>query len=514
MFSYKKAPYLIILLFALFFTFSCGRGGSSPSNEPFEVTNENNTTADDNTTSQEDNTSNSANIIFRVDVPSITPSDEFVCIKFYNGSDPVKMDSLGINSWEASIPLDDTTKYKYCRNCDCDSADEYFDATEKGWRDFNNSDMQMREDNVTKWRWWTPELIALDINTTDYNDTKPANLPRAGFMKGVMLNDYWNQPWHDALLSTFVHLIKDTNATWIEYAPVNNVSTFYPHPKIDVNGSNSTSKDELIYIITKAHENGLKVFINPIPWGLDSSPQDHNATWWQEFHDEYKPILQEYANIAQDNGVEMLAFKMWPSIDELNASELSRMDDLADTLLNAIATIYDGKIAVQSICYDEDKPDLKVYSNANTDYLMMNIWSYYPWALATNKDANVSSLRENFEHDLNTSSNGSVEKFANDHNKSIIFSQVSALAYDSAIVVPAPNDESLSAFNINDDTNYTMDLQEQADVLEAILSVTSQKEYIKGTFIFTYLYWNSIDKDINIRGKPAEKIVKKWYQWF
>jgi len=480
--------------------------------------------------SKEDETSSVHNSMkFIVHVPAETPEDEIICIGFDSGDAPRPMHKVTPSTWELTFDITTPIPYRYCRNCECGAADEQFDTTEKGWRDLNVVAGGTQEDTVTKWRWWNSTYFTkaneVNLSSDGYTLTKPGNLPRSDFMTGVMFNDYWNPEWIYDLNSTMAHLKQESNATWIEYAPVNNIEQFYPIPVISFDGPNGTSEEELIAIIDAAHAHGLKVFINPIPWALnvtDSSPDDHNASWWQDFHDAYKPIMIRYAQIAQAHGVEMLAFKMWPNIDSIDNNEASKMDDLALTLLHEVDGNYSGRIAVQALSYDESKPDLKVYSAPEADYLTLSIWSYYPWPLSKdpnnesdpgNKDANVSTLKNHFGIHLDSGSYGSIEDFANDHNKSIIFAQVSTPSYDGAIVAPADNDELLNPFFINDDTNYTIDLQEQADVMETILSEASQRSFIKGSFAFTYFYWNSIDKDINVRGKPAEKVLNKWYGW-
>ncbi len=480
------------------------------------------TTPDDTSSTTDNNNS----MYFVVTVPSNTPQDEFVCIGFDDGDTPKLMQRQSADTWEITLPITTATPYRYCRNCECQAADEYFATTQKGWRALSIVPGGSVSDTVTKWRWWSDDLLALDINNSGYIETKPATLPRSNFMTGVMFNDYWNNEWNLSIVTTMQHLKSETNASWIEYAPVNDITQYYPTPIIAFNGANGTSQAQLEAIIDAAHAEGLKVFLNPIPWGLnvtDNTPNDHNSSWWQAFHDEWQPIMMQYTAIAETKGVEMIAFKMWPNIDELNENERPDMDDLAVGLLHAVDGNYSGKIAIQSICYDPDKPNLAVYSDAAADYLMMNIWSYYPWPLAqdpndenapADSDANVTTLKDFFGIHLNTGSYGSIEDFSIAHNnKPIIFSQLAPSAYDGAIVAPANNDELLNPFYLNDDSQYIMDLQEQADVTEAILSQITSRNFIQGAFIFNYFYWNSIDKDINIRGKPAEKVVKKWYEW-
>ena len=62
--------------------------------------------------------SNTAKIKFNVKIDTFTPDDDYICIGF-DWREPVKMNKIGENQWEAVIdfyPIGDTVTYKYCRN--------------------------------------------------------------------------------------------------------------------------------------------------------------------------------------------------------------------------------------------------------------------------------------------------------------------------------------------------------------------------------------------------------------
>ncbi|MEE9197968.1 MAG: carboxypeptidase regulatory-like domain-containing protein, partial [bacterium] len=55
------------------------------------------------------------------------------------------------------------------------------------------------------------------------------------------------------------------------------------------------------------------------------------------------------------------------------------------------------------------------------------------------------------------------------------------------------------------------DLQVQADLFGASLQILAQRPWIKGTFLFGYSYWTSVDLSPGVRGKPAEDLFRQWY---
>jgi hypothetical protein len=328
-------------------------------------------------------------------------------------------------------------------------------------------------------------------------------------MTGIMLIDWFKSSWIDSVDTTMQKIATQTNTTWIQYTPIPEITQLYPIPKIVQNAANGTSDEELIQIIQSAHKHGLKVFLNPSPWSFqeDNSTEEHTQEWWTAFKTAWKPIMLHYADLAQEQNVEMLEFKMWPNIDAINNDEKDKIDQLATDLLTETKDHYNGKIAIQSICYDLDRPILDVHTQS--DYLTMNLWSYYPWHLGDTKDDNVTQISQIVQIKLDE-----CKSYYDNYNisKPIIIEQLSAASYDGDIIGANANAEEIDSFHKNND-NYILDLQEQADVYEAIFQNISKNDWIVGNFAFTYFYWDSVGKDINIRAKPAENIVAKWYGW-
>ena len=493
---------IYIIFISLLLLLSCG--GSSDSD----------TTSSVSTSTEEDNESSSEEtqdrMTLSVTVPAITPSDEFICIKFNDDKAPLKMTDQGANRWQ--IELNSTTteanEYKYCRNCEYEAADEKFDATDIDWRVFSFESEGNIEDSIAQWRWLSEELLTLDINQSAYTLSKPSDSNKTDFIAGVMLNDWWRAEWMDSMDTTLESIVLDTNASWVEYTPIPEITQLYPTPQITKVATNGTTDAEMVTIIQKAHTAGLKVFLNPSPWSFqeDNSTEDHSQEWWDTFEREWRPIMLEYAQMAEDNDVEMLAFRMWPNIDGLNDSENAKINTLASTLLTDVRAIYHGKISVQSICYDTSKHLLDVHRES--DYVTMKIFSFYPWYLGSTKDDNVSEIFDKLQTKM-----GECHSYYSDENVSnVILEQLSAASYDGSIINLNTDDEAIDSFH-EDNSSFLLDLQEQADVYEATLRLISQEDWIVGNFAFTYFYWDSIGKDINIRAKPAQKVVGKWYGW-
>ncbi len=500
---------IVLLITLVLFLFSCSsspsdKGGDSSYTQYPPISTDQNTSQEINTT-----------VVFRVSVPQITPQDEFVCLKFDDDKSPYKMSLDGADTWQIEINASnaDATHYKYCRNCECGGADEYLGLNGVGWRENPNGDDYLKdspyEDSVSRWRWLDENLTSIDINTSSYLSKKP-DMNKTGYVSGVALNDWWRHEWIDSMDKTLQKASRNLEAKWVQIIPVpqilniNNPNTL----QINSDGINGMSDADLNATIDMAHDQGFQVFLNPSPWSfeVDNSDSNHSQGWWDSYFNALKPVYIHYAEIAQAKGVEMFEVRAWINIDGVTTQEAQKMEDNASALLAEVKDIYSGKIAVQSICYDTDRPILQMQRDA--DYLTINIWQFYPWPFAKTDDTNVSVMKNKLQNDLL-----SCHSYYEDKNisKPIIVEQLAMASFNGAI---DHNDiEGIDSFH-EDNTSYFFDLQEQADSFEAIFQTMADASWIDGDFIFTYFYWDSIGKDINVRGKkPVEDEIKKWHNW-
>jgi len=451
-------------------------------------------------------------VTFNVIVPKITPKDEFICLIFNDNNPPYKMKNLGNNRWGIKLDISSITshEYKYCRNCECSAADEYLDKDGIGWRYKDNFQVgSFYHDRVNRWRWLDENLTSISVDTSDYISKKP-DMNKSDYISGVQFNDWWKHEWLDSVDATIEKASQDLDARWVEIVPVPQVLNINNPEKlkIDLNGINHISDADLEKIITLAHNRGIKVFLNPSPWSFeeDNADGNHSKEWWDSYLTSLEDVLLHYAQIAQENGVDLLGVRAWYHIDSFSKKEAEIAKDKISNLFDNIKTTYSGKIAVQSICYDADRPIIDIHRRA--DYLLFNIWQYYPWPFATSNDENVSSMKNRLKAHLDD-----CKKYYNDNNISVpvIIEQLAMASFDGATMMQ--DIEEIDSFH-KDNPNYKLDLQEQADSFEAAFSAMAQEEWIKGDFIFTYFFWDSIGKDINVRGKkPVQEEIKKWHRW-
>jgi hypothetical protein len=454
-------------------------------------------------------------VTFTAHLATNLPEGEVVCVKIKELDLPTAMERKPDGSWQVTLNTltpGSRYSYKYCRNWMDQGADEAFDSgNATGWRVLTAGPAQMVDDTIRKWRWWPVDGVVLGIDTSQHETTVPAELPRSEFQSGVMLPDYWWRNFGNDVSPTLGTIRERTAASWIQYAPVPAINQFYPSPLIVREGINGTPETQLLSILQAARSTGLKVFLNPFGWpkpGLsDTSPSAHSAEWWQAYEQQWRPIQLYYADIAARSGAEMLGVAMWPNLWSLSASEISVVDPLARALLADVRRVYKGAICVPYNPFGDQtwNPPLTVYADA--DYLCAVAWDSWPFRLSESRTPGVSEMRQAFGNGVDQYLLRGSRRWA----KPVVLMQIAASSFDGS-VIGDPNWED-QLYYYEDNPAVRLDLQEQADAYEAMLSVALRRGWIAGVYSFNYNYWDSMDKAPSIRAKPAERVVAKWYRW-
>lgn len=461
--------------------------------------------------------SQTRSLSFHVTITADVPPGEVVCVYLLEregmGQQVVfPLTEESGSSWSATLDFESswlaigvTYHYKYCRNYMYNGADEAVNGQDQGYREVTiQSDNTVLQDTVSEWRWWPVNGQIPQIDTSDYVHTRPENLPDTSFQCGVELPDYWDHYFIYSLEPTLARIQTVTKANYVEYNPVPEITQFAPTPIINSDGVNGTSDSDLIRIVTAIKARGLKLYLDPFPWGMiqDPSPGNHSDTWWREFEEQWRPIVLHYAQIAQDSQVDMLTFNMWPNRWTVSAQEAPIVDSLSQDLFADVRAIYTGKIAVEFTPWG---PDLQVYSLG--DYLKFNISAFWPYQLSNSTNPTVEEMTANLNTRLEELYQEGPEKW----NKPIILSQIAASSYNGT-VLNQPDWQTQLYYSPND-SDVAVDFQEQADAYESFLEAFTSKNWIAGVYSFNYNYWNSLDKAPSIRSKPAELVVAKWYHW-
>ncbi len=307
--------------------------------------------------------------------------------------------------------------------------------------------------------------------------------------KGISYASWWegrySEPYADLALAN----LADTGANWISL-----IVTMYQDSisSFDIySTSNSSSDDDLIHVISEAHNLGLKVMLkphvdltyDPDHWrgqiGLNFT-EEKWVTWFAG----YKDFINHYAQLAQTYDVEQFCVGT-----ELHTSE--RREAEWREVISDVRNHYSGPLIYTANHGDENGI---TWWDA-LDYIGVD--AYYP--LSNNNNPTLMELKAAWQTKIST-----LEALASTWNKPIIFAEIGYRSLDGATQHP---------------WDYwvvgTIDLQEQADAYQATFESVFNQPWLGGIY---WWYWNTdpfqggtCDDDFTPHDKPAEEILRLWY---
>ena len=259
------------------------------------------------------------------------------------------------------------------------------------------------------------------------------------------------------------------------------------YPRWEADGDFETTSDKkLAEVIRQARKTGLKVFLFPIlrievrkpqEWRGNIVPRDRNQ-WLKN----YRNFTLHYARLAAKHGVDLFSV----------GSELCSMENELKywgDLIAEIRSFYRGKL-LYSANWDHYK---KIGFWNDLDFLGLN--GYYE--LTNHPEPTIEELlRKWWEID------NELAGWQEQRRKKIIFTEIGYPSIDGACHKPW------------DYTRETgIDLKEQALCYEAFFLTWGKSRKLGGVYFWNwYGQGGENDRSYTPRGKPAEKVLIKWFQ--
>ncbi len=460
-------------------------------------------------------------IIFTVTVPAVTPPEDVVYLRTGTGQD-VRMDRIDRLTWQveytpaAGIPM----TYGYHRNDVGYEASEEISAsdTEQDWYkkrtvSANISQTVMQKDEVKKWRWLLnePPKVTLVKEIAEY-------LPRVSgwsFQKGIYVIDYWWDVFFtNGETENTVERIKQDNATFVQYSPTWALKFDDSGITLDKTIGYGYPEEAIRYETKIARKAGLKVVWRNQVW-MEISPEEVNKTrsaeWWEQYYNVRRQYLMEMAVLAAEEGVEALCiggdsdsltgFTTWGSAPP--ESWARWMEDIQE-----VRKIFNGQIYYDFIAggrmEEAWEPDWVKWQPIldEIDFIGVSWWK----GVSRSNDATMMELKQNI-----------AEQF--DLYLKPVYERTGKPVVLVGVVFPSADGGTTGKYDWNaretdvwkpDDGTFN-DFQEQADAFEAIMSAVATRPWIAGVYPFGFWRHDQQDKGPNIRGKPAEEVLKKWY---
>ncbi len=471
---------------------------------------------------------NSGEITFDITVPDSTPAEEiFIQFNPYGWMEPIPMWHLGGQRWAYILysPLDKVERlsYRYCRAGQCGHADDgrtpgdhtaaFVVETAK--------DPQGLPDQIPNWAW-------LESGTTTEIDLSEIVVEESHgdhFVAGVEFQERFHPSWLPNYGSTLKD-ITDLNANWIVLTPNWTFTRLSPPVLEPLNGQNPSWLD-ISQMIRQAQLHDLQVALKPVPqfptrvdeW-WQAAPRDF--PWWVSWFDRYEAFILHHADLATQSEAEIIILGgdwMAPALPEGQLPDGNPSgvppdaNDRYTDLINKTRERFEGKIG-WALRYPEDVLDPPAFINS-VDLLYI-LWSE---PLADDPNASFEELQAKAERLL------AVDVYSmwvvwqhGKESKDLVLS----IAYPSVVggamgCLADPLQECIAPETINfpapDYPLLDLDLEGQARAYHAMLGAASQYGWIDGVVSRGYYPPTVLqDKSTSVHGKPAEEVLKAWFE--
>lgn len=261
----------------------------------------------------------------------------------------------------------------------------------------------------------------------------------------------------------------------------------------------TVSDKDLLFVINRAHEQGIKVCLKPVincedgMWRayIDFPDADMlgNDRYWDEWFESYSAFLCHYAELAEDTACEMFCIGC-----EMTGTE--RKEEHWRKLIKKVRSIYKGPLVYNTNHGREEKVN---WFDA-LDYI--GISAYYEVGKQP-----ADTLENMLLHWEKVGVN--MENLSRKFGKEIIFMEIGCRSAEGCAMMPW--DFAHKELPWNED--------EQADFYESCLMAFHDKDWYAGAFwwdwsieIYDSREEAMKDTGFNIHLKKAEEVIKKWYK--
>ena len=261
-------------------------------------------------------------------------------------------------------------------------------------------------------------------------------------------------------------------------------------------GGNTPTDESLISAITYAHSKGLKVMLKPhletytYEWRAYINPQNRSE-WFLN----YGNMMSHYAQLAKDYGVEDFCIGA-ELISMASASVNSTNAQNWKDLITKVRGIYPGKLTYSANWgpsgFVDEKNNIQFWDSL--DYI--GIAAYFNLYSGSDSVSEIKSIWNNYL--------GDVQNLSQKWNKNVVFTEVGYKSIDGARYEPW-----------NYGRTGPPDLEEQANLYEALFSYWSDKNFMQGVQLWE---WKSDpaaggqnNTDYTPQNKTAESVMTQWF---
>ncbi len=464
---------------------------------------------------------NKDSITFDLWTPDNTPAAEDISIQFnpYGWTTPLPMINLAPNHWVfilfSPFEIISDLTYRYCREGECGIADDELTRgeTPQGRTVNPSSETQYIADTVESWAWLeedpqTESDLKPDVQTRD-----DQFITAIEFMTG-------SKAASTAQIASSIPAVSNLGPEWIILTPTWTFTHLVP-PVIEPDPNQDPLWYDLSLMSGQVISQGNQVAFHPQPHFPDSpeewwesAPLDFS--WWNSWFDQYYNFAIHFAETAENQGVDMLVLGGDWLIPALPGGKLANGDPSGvpadselrwEEILAEVDSRFSGIIAwTMSLPTSGHKP---VYFQ-HIDQIHLN------WSPSLNAEASLEDIKAQALDSLDGNVNQFWSSWLKPENKLLILriAYPSVSGWDPDCIENEEN-TCIELYEFTSPapeiSNLTIDLDQQARVLSALLSAVNEKSWISGIVSWGY-YAPAVlhDQSISIHGKPAEDILMYW----
>ncbi len=309
------------------------------------------------------------------------------------------------------------------------------------------------------------------------------------FQKGIAFPTWNAEQYGTALSDESLMILAQTTCTeWIQLVP-----TWYQNDRFsnemfpDYDGR-TARMETIIHAIQTCHIFNLKVMLKP---HIDSLSGDWRGTFQPEdpkdWFKNYMEMLKTYAQIAQDESVEVLSIGC--EFVELTSSDYT--PDWRE-VIQTIREVYAGHL-VYAADWGREAQQIEFWDNLD----FIGIDAYFE--LTNELDPTMDELLTAWAPCL-----FQIESIYQIWQKPILLTEIGYRSIDGANMRPW-----------DWETPGNVDLTEQAQCYQAVIRAFGEKSWFEGIYKWNWEPDPSLggesDKGYTPLGKPAEMVLKRWY---
>jgi hypothetical protein len=405
--------------------------------------------------------------------------------------------------------------YRFCRNDQCSAADDSqtMGAASAGRSVAPAETPQTIVDTVEAWAW-------LEESGGETEVTAPPVAVRGpGFVAGVELQQSFHPSWM-AYMHSLYDDIQAVSMNWTVLTPTWTFTSSVP-PVLELVAGRDPLWNDITTLMNEGHSRGLNMAIFPTPAFLESpdtwwASGTRDFSWWVVWFDRYRNFILHHADLAERSGAQALVLGgdwLTPALPGGYMLDGSSSGVPADaetrwrSLLQEVRERYNGPI-LWALPYSQAATTPPVFLDAVDE-----IYVLFSEKLTDLADPTAEQLQAEAARLLDAG----LLPLQTGFGKPILL----AAAYPSAdganaVCLPDPNGgclpfEAFSQPNA-DIPSIPIDLQEQADIYNALSVAVNQRTWING--LITRGFYPPVilqDKSNSVHGKPAQDVLAYWF---